>query len=139
MVSVQAVIAANRFGLGTRPGELDEISQDHEGWLLAQLSPNARPVRSSLAGSGEILSEFQRLQRVRNEARRNEARRDDSAERGEDAARAFRTFIRSRYQAQVTRRYELSAATDVPFRERLVHFGPITLRSPRTNGPSRLW
>lgn len=117
MVTVQAVIAANRFGLGARPGELDEISRDHEGWLLAQLGADARPARDSFPGSAAILSEFQRLQRVRNEARRS-----DDAERGENAAQAYRTYIRSQYQIQATRRYELAAATDVPFRERLVHF-----------------
>ncbi len=117
MVTVQAVIAANRFGLGARPGELDEISRDHEGWLLAQLGPDASTARDSFPGSAAILSEFQRLQRVRNEARRS-----DDAERGENAAQAYRTYIRSQYQTQATRRYELAAVTDVPFRERLVHF-----------------
>jgi len=117
MVTVQAVIAANRFGLGARPGELDEISRDHEGWLLAQLGPDASTARDSFPGSAAILSEFQRLQRVRNEARRS-----DDAERGENAAQAYRTYIRSQYQIQATRRYELAAVTDVPFRERLVHF-----------------
>ncbi|MCZ6584948.1 MAG: DUF1800 family protein, partial [Gammaproteobacteria bacterium] len=117
MVTVQAVIAANRFGLGARPGELDEISRDHEGWLLAQLGPDASTARDSLPGSAAILSEFQRLQRVRNQARRS-----DDAERAENAAQAYRTYIRSQYQIQATRRYELAAATDAPFRERLVHF-----------------
>ena len=117
MVTVRAVIAANRFGLGARPGELDEISQDHEGWLLAQLGPDASMAGDSLPGSAEILRETQALQRARNEARLN-----NDAERREDAGQAYRTFIRSHYQAQVTRRYELAAATDEPFRERLVHF-----------------
>ena len=117
MVTVQAVIAANRFGLGARPGELDEISQDHEGWLLAQLGPDANAAGDSSPGSAEILREVQALQRARNEARRS-----DAAERREYAAQAYRTFIRSHYQTQATRRYELAAATDAPFRERLVHF-----------------
>jgi uncharacterized protein (DUF1800 family) len=36
-VSVAAVIAANRFGFGARPGELAKISNDARGWLLAQI------------------------------------------------------------------------------------------------------
>ena len=117
MVTVQAVIAANRFGLGARPGELDEISEDQEGWLLAQLGPDFHEAEDDLLSSAEVLREAQRLQRVSREARRS-----DSEERGEAAQQAYRLFIRSQYQAQVTRRYELAAVADAPFRERLVHF-----------------
>ena len=117
MVTVQAAVAANRFGLGARPGELAEISQDHEGWLLAQLGSDAAEVQDEQPSSAEIVREFQRLQRVRNEARRS-----DSEELGEAAQQAYRSFIRSQYETQVTRRYELAAVTDAPFRERLVHF-----------------
>jgi len=34
-----AAIAANRFGLGARPGELKAIAGDPRGWLKAQLTP----------------------------------------------------------------------------------------------------
>ena len=33
----EAAIAANRFGLGARPGELRAIAGDPRGWLRAQL------------------------------------------------------------------------------------------------------
>ncbi len=117
MITVQAVIAANRFGLGARPGELDEISRDHEGWLLAQLGSDTQPALRELRSSAEILREFQRLQRLSREARRS-----DGEERAEAAQQAYRSFIRTEYQSQATRRYELAAVTDAPFRERLVHF-----------------
>jgi len=117
MVTVQAAIAANRFGLGARPGELAEIGADHEGWLLAQLGSDTNAAADESQGSAEILRESQRLQRVSREARRN-----DSEELGEAAQQAYRSFIRSQYQAQVTRRYELATVTAAPFRERLVHF-----------------
>ncbi len=38
-----AAIAANRFGLGARPGELRRIAADPRGWLKAQLTPEAAP------------------------------------------------------------------------------------------------
>jgi uncharacterized protein (DUF1800 family) len=38
-----AAIAANRFGLGARPGELPGIGVDAAGWLLRQLK-GAPPV-----------------------------------------------------------------------------------------------
>jgi uncharacterized protein (DUF1800 family) len=37
----QAAIAANRFGLGARPGEMKAIAGDPRGWLMAQLKPEA--------------------------------------------------------------------------------------------------
>ena len=37
-MSTGAVIAANRFGLGARPGELAAIGADLKGWLKAQLA-----------------------------------------------------------------------------------------------------
>ncbi|MGV6801690.1 MAG: DUF1800 domain-containing protein [bacterium] len=36
-ISVDGMIAANRFGMGARPGELEQASADPKGWLLAQL------------------------------------------------------------------------------------------------------
>jgi uncharacterized protein (DUF1800 family) len=36
-----ARIAANRFGLGARPGEVAKIAQDPRGWLSAQIKPLA--------------------------------------------------------------------------------------------------
>ena len=38
-----AAIAANRFGLGARPGEIRTIASDPRGWLKAQLSPETAP------------------------------------------------------------------------------------------------
>jgi uncharacterized protein (DUF1800 family) len=48
-----AVLAANRFGLGPRPGELAAIGSDPRGWLKAQLAPsNALPATiTALSGS----------------------------------------------------------------------------------------
>ena len=43
-----SAVAANRFGLGARPGELDLIGADARGWLEAQL----RGTAPSLAATG---------------------------------------------------------------------------------------
>ena len=43
-----AAVAANRFGLGAKPGELDLIGADARGWLEAQL----RGTAPSLAATG---------------------------------------------------------------------------------------
>ena len=36
-MKTSATIAANRFGLGARPGELSQIASDPRGWLHEQL------------------------------------------------------------------------------------------------------
>ncbi len=38
MSTVDAFIAANRFGLGARPGELADIARDPRGWIASQIS-----------------------------------------------------------------------------------------------------
>ncbi len=38
MTTSDAFIAANRFGLGPRPGELAEIAGDPRGWIAEQIS-----------------------------------------------------------------------------------------------------
>ncbi len=49
MSTVNAVIAANRFGLGARPGDLAAIAADPPGWLHDQLSDDERDrVRAAL-------------------------------------------------------------------------------------------
>ena len=58
MSTLDAFIAANRFGLGARPGELADIARDPRGWIASQIStspsiPDAladMPPRTVLAG-----------------------------------------------------------------------------------------
>jgi uncharacterized protein (DUF1800 family) len=117
MVTAKGVIAANRFGLGARPGDLADIGENHREWLHGQLVGKADNRSVTKPDSAEILREFQRLQRARNEARRS-----DSEEAGDEAQREFGAFVRTQYRIQAERRYALAAVTDSPFRERLVHF-----------------
>ncbi len=42
-----AAIAANRFGLGARPGELARIGADARGWLGEQLAGGAPQLRAA--------------------------------------------------------------------------------------------
>jgi len=48
-------VAACRFGLGARPGEIAEAAHDPRGWLVAQLAPAAAPAFLGLAGSADRL------------------------------------------------------------------------------------
>lgn len=56
MSALQAAIAANRFGMGALPGELDAAARDPRGWLKAQIGPNA-----AVYPAGDLLSAQQAL------------------------------------------------------------------------------
>jgi uncharacterized protein (DUF1800 family) len=117
VVAQKAVIAANRFGLGARPNELSGIDRNPERWLLAQLDADTPPEIRDLAGSRDVLMEIQgQFREVRT------ARQAENAEAAQAALRSARMISRDLYVEQVAARYAAAAATDAPFRERLVHF-----------------
>jgi uncharacterized protein (DUF1800 family) len=70
-----AVIAANRFGLGARPGELGLIGADARGWLRAQLqTPPPMLAGTDLRSSAQILSEALELRRALQAQRKSACR-----------------------------------------------------------------
>ena len=113
-----AAIAANRFGLGARPGDLDDIDRDPQAWLLDQLQgPSRQPAEiRGLPDTADVLIEVQDLRRERRDARNN------ADEVAPDIARKYGRTVRSHYLEQTEARYRLAASTDYPFHERLVHF-----------------
>src|SRR5690606_23608542 len=126
---IASAIAANRFGLGARPGELDRIGRDPRGWLHAQLE-GGPPV---LAGDGGLRSSAEIL------ASPIEGRSADPQPRGERPPRARRPGgaadparvrrlaevardHRAIYSAEVDARTQAGVAAERPFVERLTHF-----------------
>lgn len=107
MNRTEAVIAAHRFGLGARPGQLDEIAQDPRGWLESQLDRVVAPPRTlaGLSSSGEAIKAFTQMR--------------DADEEGREMARVT---AREHYRAEVAARMETGAQTTKPFRERWVRF-----------------
>jgi len=126
-------IAANRFGLGAMPGELDAMRGQPREWLIAQLK-GAPPVvtDSSLRSSSDVLSEALELRRERRAAAGAAA--DAPAESGADPSspggRAANIqkplkvaqLYRPRYIDEATARLRHAATTDRPFVERLTQF-----------------
>ena len=111
--SFTSAIAANRFGLGARPGELAAIGADARDWLLAQLKGGAPALPdSTLQSSVQILASALRL------------RRDIQAERkaGEDVQQKLPQFLKPIYVSEVTARFAAAVATERPFVERLTQF-----------------
>ena len=111
-VTTEAAIAANRFGLGARPGELDRIAEDPRSWLRGQLDQKYRAPSelSRLPDSAEVFGEVQELRMAQ--------RRGDV----DDIVQQYGQVVRRHFIDQTLARYRAAAATDAPFRERLVHF-----------------
>ncbi len=107
VTTVEAFIAANRFGLGSRPGELAAIAPDPRAWLEDQLGPvdGAAPFIKALPRGRETLAAFLRARSDREKLRR------------------FRKEVaRPLYLREAAARTFAGAGTSTPFRERLVQF-----------------
>ena len=125
MTTVNAAIAANRFGLGARPGELSRLASDPRGWLTAQLKSGARPLPAfaQLKSSREITAALQRFIMERRAARRAE---EDEAMLGDEAdldrTGSFSAQFLPIYRAEALARTWAAVGSDAPLCERLVHF-----------------
>ncbi len=65
MVSRDAAIAATRFGIGARPGQLAHIAGDPHGWVRTQIGRGAGDLElfTALPSGAEITIELARLRR----------------------------------------------------------------------------
>lgn len=117
-MSLPAVIATNRFGLGARPGEIGAAASDPRGWLREQLRgrrelpAEIRPLPSSASA----FEEYQEGQRDRRESR--QAPQRDAAK----IVESIRQRLLPMYREQVVARYRVATHSPESFRERLVHF-----------------
>jgi uncharacterized protein (DUF1800 family) len=111
--SLNAAIAANRFGLGARPGELGRINHP-EAWLRDQLEGPSRMLAEfrDLPASADVFVEARDLRLAQREARRAD----------EDIVQKYGRWVRGHYVDQAAARYRHAATTELPFHERLVHF-----------------
>lgn len=117
---MDARIAANRFGLGAKPGEIRHIGDDARGWLTAQLVPVVTEPKF-LGGEPSVGAVL----------------REEAAARAEgpEAKKALKKELKARFRASAAARLAFAATTDDPFRERLVqfwsnHFAVSALKGP---------
>jgi uncharacterized protein (DUF1800 family) len=115
-------IAANRFGLGARPGELSRIGSDAQGWLLAQLegSPPKVPP-GGLRSSKDVLVETMELRREQREPSGKPTAPNPSAAPIQNVLKLPQLF-RPIYIEEATTRLRHAVNTDRPFLERLTQF-----------------
>jgi len=105
MSLVEAAIAANRFGFGARPGDLDTIAPNPKGWLQAQIKQPAAPAGDMpLTRAGVAL--LSAIQSAPAMATQSPQQKEAFALRDRDRV--------AHIQAAIT--------SDTPFRERLVKF-----------------
>ena len=118
-MKTETVIAANRFGLGARPGELEAIDRNPRTWLLKQIDGPAKPAPAlrGLPETAELVVEARRIRQAQRDAQRNE---NDAP--APDIVEKYGAYIRRNYLSRMTARYRAAAASEQPFRERLVHF-----------------
>jgi uncharacterized protein (DUF1800 family) len=119
-----AVIAANRFGLGAKPGELAKAKSDPRAWLRTQIEGDrAVPAAiGALPTSRQIFEQTSQAQEARREARQMQQSGDAQAEFAQQVIQNVRQVLAPTYLKQVTARYRVAGTSDEPLRERLVHF-----------------
>ena len=114
-MTINASIAANRFGLGARPDELRAIGSDAQGWLIQQIAASpANPVPiAKLPSSSQVVETLI--------AARDQRRTARAAQDAQKAA-GLGQRLRPIYLEQLGARYEVATQSTHSFRERLVHF-----------------
>jgi uncharacterized protein (DUF1800 family) len=110
-MSLEGAIAAHRFGLGARPGEIEAASASPKAWLMGQLD-SAPPEPEALDGqpfqsSGEMVPDVIKLGKMTAEQRA--------------LLQAFKAYVQL-YIREMGARFALGFTTERPFAERLVWF-----------------
>lgn len=117
-MSLEGAIAAHRFGLGARPGEIPAASRDPKRWLLAQVGTPAdqpQPFDGETLQSGAALvADLLNYQRERQMARR--------AGRADDPVKSFFKNRAAIFMKEMQARFAQGFASERPFAERLVWF-----------------
>ncbi|HEX7416611.1 MAG TPA: DUF1800 domain-containing protein [Steroidobacteraceae bacterium] len=123
--SVTAAIAANRFGLGARPGELDAAAADPRGWLGAQLRAAAPLIEDVALQPSDAIVRIALALRAQRRERKQQSAPESTAAAGDAAAQAFAKLpqlYRPIYVSEVSARVRSAVASERSFVERLVQF-----------------
>jgi uncharacterized protein (DUF1800 family) len=122
-VNTETVIAANRFGLGARPGDLADIGDSPREWLFEQVQrpqPLLKTV-GSVPTSKEAIKIQQdyrkKLQQQNQQARQNGTQPDQA-----NNIRMLVQNLRPLYEEHLAARMTQALESDASFYERLVHF-----------------
>ncbi len=118
-----SAIAANRFGLGARPGELASIGGSGPDWLRGQLDGPAPEIADDgLQSSASILAQIYDLRQTIRAARVSAGGVAPGSAAAIGALKKLPQLIRPIYLAEAGARFRESVSTDRPFVERLTQF-----------------
>jgi uncharacterized protein (DUF1800 family) len=111
---LEGVLAANRFGLGARPGEVERASGNPKAWLIAQIAPAAQPQGPDgpFKSGDALVADLAAYRQQRREMKK-------------DNAEGFKAFFKQQRQVlidEMSARFDLGFTTQRPFAERLVWF-----------------
>jgi len=109
-MTLEGALAANRFGLGAKPGEIEAASTNPKGWLAQQLRQDDSGPRFAKLESTQTL--------VVDLVRQQQARRA----KDQEAIKAFAMETRQVFLKEMAARFLNGFETAQPFRERLVWF-----------------
>ncbi len=129
-----AAVAANRYGLGARPGEIGRFADDPRGALRAQLQGGAPLIHNeALPETTTVLARAADLRSERKEHRRATKAEDavvDPSGTGPasnlvplpEAVQKLSGYFRGIYMSEAIARMSTAVLTERSFVERLVHF-----------------
>jgi len=128
---LDAAIAVTRFGLGARPGEIDEAKRDPRGFLKAQIrregadQPQANPetARQRIAE----FRDYQKDKKVERQAKAADGKTNDAAPSTQvaetrDPVKMAQRMLRQETGVDFAARAQLGATTSASFRERWALF-----------------
>ncbi|HEX3672768.1 MAG TPA: DUF1800 domain-containing protein [Rhizomicrobium sp.] len=122
-MSLEGAIAAHRFGLGARPGEIDSASTAPKAWLLKQLdspvgSPQPLDGGAAFMTGAELVSDLIQYRK----ARQAEKTQATAAMPAPDPVKVFFKTRVAAFNREMASRFALGFTTQTPFAERLVWF-----------------
>lgn len=149
MSTREAVAAANRFGLGARPGELAQ-ARDARAWLHRQIEAGAE--RAALAGLPSSAELLQREAAMRRQRRAEQLRQPGATQPQAGAAQPqaqqdarrpppppMRRELARDYLRDIAARYRVAATTERPLAERIVRFWSNHFAVSADKGAARLY
>jgi uncharacterized protein (DUF1800 family) len=122
---LDAAIAVTRFGLGARPGEIQEAKRDPRGFLKAQIrAEGADQPQADAPNAHQRISEFRDYQKERQTERRERKDGDAQPEADEkrDPVKMAQRMLREETGGDFIARAQLGASTPAGFRERWTLF-----------------
>jgi uncharacterized protein (DUF1800 family) len=117
---MMAAIAATRFGLGARPGEIDAARDDPRGFLAAQIRPEGADQPQGGEGSVQRLAEVSDYQMQKRDAKA--AQKETGGDPKTPQVKDLQKDLRQQAGDDFLARARLGATTDAAFRERWALF-----------------